>query len=64
MPSLRQAAKRLDVHHATLRRWILMGEGPKAMVKPNGKRSTYRITEADLQEFIERLSKGGKQYWL
>lgn len=60
MPSLRQAAKRLDVHHATLRRWILMGDGPKALVKPNGKRATYRILEADLIAFMNRFSKGGK----
>jgi excisionase family DNA binding protein len=57
--SLRQAAKQLNVHHATLRRWIIDGEGPRAFIK-RGRRSTYRITATDLDAFIDRNSKGTK----
>ena len=60
MPSLTQAAKQLNVHHSTLRRWIMLGEGPKTLIKPNGKRSTYRITDDELRKFIERYSRGGR----
>ncbi len=55
--SLRLAAIRLNVHHATLRRWIIDGEGPRTFIK-RGRRATYRITHADLEAFIERNSKG------
>lgn len=58
--SLRQAAKQLNVHHATLRRWIQDGEGPRAFVKP-GRRATYRIKLNDLERFISRNSAGGKE---
>jgi excisionase family DNA binding protein len=58
--SLRQAAARLNIHHATLRRWIHDGEGPRAFVKQGIRRSTYRIVGSDLQNFIDRNSKGGK----
>jgi excisionase family DNA binding protein len=58
--SLRQAARRLNVHHVTLRRWIKDGEGPRAFVKPGLKRSTYRILIADLDHFIRvRSGRGG-----
>ena len=57
--SLRQAAQRLNVHHATLRRWIKDGEGPKAFVK-HGRRSTYRILVNDLEAFIQKHSRGGR----
>ena len=60
MPSLRQAAQRLGVHHVTLRRWIASGEGPRALIKPNARRATIRIAEADLNTFIQRYSRGGK----
>jgi excisionase family DNA binding protein len=57
--TLRQAAKRLNVHHATLRRWIIDGEGPHTFVKPGRARSTYRITIQSLEDFIRRNSRGG-----
>jgi excisionase family DNA binding protein len=57
--TLRQAAKRLNVHHATLRRWIIDGEGPRAFVKVGRTRSTYRITTHSLEDFIRRNSRGG-----
>ena len=58
MASLRQAAKELGVHYTTLRRWIQFGTGPKAFIKRNAKRSTYRISAKDLEEFVRRNSKG------
>jgi excisionase family DNA binding protein len=58
--TLRQAAKRLNVHHTTLRRWVQDGEGPRTFVKPGLRRSTYRITAQSLEEFIRRNSVGGK----
>ena len=58
MASLRKAAKELGVHYTTLRRWIQLGTGPKALVKRNAKRSTYRITAKDLDEFVRRNSRG------
>jgi excisionase family DNA binding protein len=57
--SLRQAAKTLSIHHATLRRWIQDGEGPKTFIKV-GRRSTYRIQKSDLELYIARRSRGGK----
>jgi len=62
MASLTQAAKLLQVHHSTLRRWIVAGEGPRTLIKPNGQRATYRITDADLEKFIRHYSRGGKQF--
>jgi excisionase family DNA binding protein len=56
--SLRQAATKLGVHYTTLRRWIQLGTGPRALIKKNAKRSTYRIAAKDLDEFIRRHSKG------
>jgi predicted site-specific integrase-resolvase len=58
MASLRQAAIKLGVHYTTLRRWIQLGTGPKALIKRNAKRSTYRISAKDLDEFVQRNSKG------
>jgi excisionase family DNA binding protein len=58
--TLRKAAKKLNVHHATLRRWIQDGEGPRTSVKQNTRRATYRIKVADLDDFIRRHSRGGK----
>lgn len=58
MASLRQAAKQLGVHYTTLRRWIHTGTGPRALIKRNRKRSTYRITAKDLDEFVRRNSRG------
>jgi predicted site-specific integrase-resolvase len=58
MPSLRSAAKIIGVHHATLRRWILNGEGPRAFMKPHPTRATYRISEKDLEAFVQKYSKG------
>jgi excisionase family DNA binding protein len=57
--SLQQAAQRIGVHRTTLRRWIVLGEGPRTFIK-NGRRSTYRIAVADLDAFVGRSSKGGK----
>lgn len=58
MASLRQAAKQLGVHYTTLRRWIQMGTGPRTLIKRNSKRSTYRISAKDLDEFVKRNSRG------
>lgn len=35
-----------------------MGTGPKTLIKRNSKRSTYRITAKDLEEFVRRNSRG------
>lgn len=59
MASLRQAAKQLGVHHTTLRRWIQMGQGPKTLIKRNAKRSTFRISAKELEDFVRRNSRGG-----
>ena len=58
MASLRQAATKLGVHYTTLRRWIQLGTGPRVLVKKNAKKTTYRISGHDLDEFIRRNSKG------
>jgi excisionase family DNA binding protein len=55
--TLRAAARRLGVHHATLRRWIQDGEGPRTFIK-QGRRCTYRIAPTALETFIEQNSKG------
>lgn len=57
--TLRKAAARVGVHHATLGRWIRNGEGPRAFIKP-GVRSVIRIREVDLETFIRRFSRGGR----
>lgn len=57
--SLRTAAKRLGIHHATLARWIRDGEGPRAFIKP-GRRSCVRIYQSDLESYIRRYSRGGR----
>ena len=40
--TLRKAAARVGVHHATLARWIKDGEGPRAFIK-RGRRNCVRI---------------------
>ncbi|HEX8911943.1 MAG TPA: helix-turn-helix domain-containing protein [Humisphaera sp.] len=58
--TLRQAAKELGVHPATLARWIRDGEGPRALIKPGRTRSVIRIRQVDLLDFIRRNSRGGR----
>ena len=58
--NLREAAERLNVHPETLKRWIVMGEGPKTFIKPSTKRPTYRIKVSDLETFMNRNSRGGR----
>jgi len=57
--SLREAAKHVGVHHATLARWIRDGEGPRAFIK-SGRRTVIRIQQIDLDSFIRRNSRGGR----
>jgi hypothetical protein len=57
--TLRRAAKEIGIHHATLSRWIRLGEGPRAFIKP-GQRSCYRIRRIDLDLFLQQNSRGGR----
>lgn len=60
--TLRNAARQIGVSHATLRRWIHDGEGPRTFIKPGPHRSTYRIQKRDLDFFIQQRCKGGRDH--
>ena len=56
--NLRQAAELLGIHHATLRRWIDDGIGPRAFIHHNTQRATIRITATELAAFQRSNSRG------
>jgi excisionase family DNA binding protein len=60
--TLRKAAQEIGVSHATLRRWIHDGEGPRTFIKPGLPRSIYRIQRRDLELYIQQRSKGGRDH--
>jgi hypothetical protein len=51
-----EAAKKLRLNPATLKRWRLRGEGPKARVL-SPKHVVYAVK--DIREFLERCAIGG-----
>ncbi len=57
--SLRKAALKLGIHHNTLKKWIVDGEGPKAFVKPGVHRDVIRIMPEELDRYIRVNSLGG-----
>ncbi len=54
MIRLNEVAKQLGVHRATLRRWILSGQGPTAMKTPGG---FFVCSEEDVKKWRDQLRR-------
>ena len=58
--TLSEAARRIGIHPATLKRWIEDGEGPPALIKRGHAKDTIRIQPTKLEDWIERNSRGSR----
>jgi len=56
--TVNEVAKRLNVTPFTVRRWLSAGS---LVGVPRAKRAGWRITEADLQTFLDARLRGGVQ---
>ncbi len=54
--TVKEIAERLRVHPETVRGWLRTGQLAGARL---GKRAGFRISEADVQEFLDQRKKRG-----
>ncbi len=55
--TVEEIARNLYLHRETVRRWVRSGELPSIIL---GRRGGYRIKEADLDQFLQKLTfRGG-----